>query len=255
MKECAAEIADSHCSLLNRFFTSCQVPLAWKINIVPIHKKGKKKLNWKLPICLARFYGVQSPRKAVDFWQSNDLFNPIQYMFLKGRSTVIQLLSCFSDWMESRNRSRSTAVIFLNFSQVYDSVPLDRLLLKFVSWNRWALTVLVPKLLNQSSATSRSAWSSLMWHEVTLKERFWILSFFLSTSTTYRPTFPLKSNVRRRHQIHKELGNEERDTQALQADIDHLFSPKIYFYWKKSKEEPIVLRSAKNAVRHHTERN
>lgn len=43
MKECAAEIAYSHCSLLNRFFTSGQVPSAWKIaNIVPIHKKGKK---------------------------------------------------------------------------------------------------------------------------------------------------------------------------------------------------------------------
>lgn len=198
---------------------------------------------------------MQSPRKAVDFLQSNDLFNPIQYMFLKGRSTVTQLLSCFNDWMESRNSSRFTDVIFLNFSQVYDSVPLYRLLLKLLSWNRRSLTVLIPKLRNQPSATSRSTWSSLMWHEVTLKELLWVLSFFLSASTTYLPTFPLKSNVRRRHQIYRELGKEERNTQALQADIDHLISPKIYSYWKKSKEEPPVLRSAKNAVRHHTKRN
>ena len=42
-KECAAEIADSQCSPLNRLFTSGQVPLAWKIaNIFPIHTKGEK---------------------------------------------------------------------------------------------------------------------------------------------------------------------------------------------------------------------
>ena len=43
MKECAAEMADSLYLLVNRSFSSGQVPLAWrKADIVPIHKKGKK---------------------------------------------------------------------------------------------------------------------------------------------------------------------------------------------------------------------
>lgn len=218
-------------------FTAEQIVHLWPSTIsvedcehIPYPYEGWKKLHWKLPICLAHFYGVQSPRKAVDFWQSNDLFNPIQYMFLKGRSTVSQLLSRFNDWMES------TDVMFLNFSQVYDSVPLGRLLVQLVSWNRRFLT----KLLNQSSATSRSAWSSLMWHEVTLKERFWVLSFFLSTSTTYRLTFPLKSNVRRRHQIYRIL---------------IILSLQRFTSIGKSPKKSLPSCAQPNSVRHHTKRN
>ena len=43
LKECAIEIAQTFCSLLNRSFFAGEVPYAWKMaNIVPVHKKGRK---------------------------------------------------------------------------------------------------------------------------------------------------------------------------------------------------------------------
>ena len=51
---------------------------------------------------------------------------PNQFGFLEGKSTLAQLLSCFDDWASSRNKSRPTDVIFLNYSKAFDSVPHER---------------------------------------------------------------------------------------------------------------------------------
>ena len=46
LKECAKELAPSLCALLNRSFSSGQLPSAWKLaNITPIHKKGPKNFR------------------------------------------------------------------------------------------------------------------------------------------------------------------------------------------------------------------
>ena len=67
---------------------------------------------------------------VVNFWQALNVFNPNQFGFLEGKSTLTQLLCCFDDWASSRNKSRPTDVIFLDFSKAFDSVPHERLLLK-----------------------------------------------------------------------------------------------------------------------------
>ena len=58
------------------------------------------------------------------------IFNPIQFGFLEGKSTVTQLLICYNDRASSRNNSTPTDVIFLDFTKAFDSVPHERLLLK-----------------------------------------------------------------------------------------------------------------------------
>ena len=65
--------------------------------------------------------------------KNNGLINNNQFGFLKGRSTVTQLLSSLNDWPKSRNLSRSTDVVFLDLAEAFDSVPHERLLLKFKS--------------------------------------------------------------------------------------------------------------------------
>ena len=44
----------------------------------------------------------------MEFWGEANLFNPNQFAYMKGRSTVTQLLSCFNDWAKSRNKRNPT---------------------------------------------------------------------------------------------------------------------------------------------------
>ena len=67
------------------------------------------------------------------FWQKTGLINNNQFGFLKGRSTVTQLLSSLNDWAKSRNLSRPTDVVFLDLAKAFDRVPHERLLLKLKS--------------------------------------------------------------------------------------------------------------------------
>jgi hypothetical protein len=66
----------------------------------------------------------------VDFWTDLKIFNSNQFVYLKNKSTLTQLLSCYDDWATSRNKSKPTDVILLDFSKAFDSVPHERLLLK-----------------------------------------------------------------------------------------------------------------------------
>ena len=136
LKECAIETASPFCLLLNRSFLAGKVPCAWKIaNIVPVRKKGRKDYseNYRqisFTSVASKFSEKIVKDRIVNFWQALNVFNPNQFGFLEGKSTLTQLLRCFDDWASSRNESRPTDAIFLDFSKALDSVPHERLLLK-----------------------------------------------------------------------------------------------------------------------------
>ena len=58
----------------------------------------------------------------VDFWSNLNLFNPDQFAYLSGKSTLAQLLTCYNDWVNARNCSQQTDIIFLDLSNAFDSV-------------------------------------------------------------------------------------------------------------------------------------
>ena len=64
--------------------------------------------------------------RVADFWSDLNLFNPDQFAYLSGKSTLLQLLACYDDWAEARNCSKPTDVIFLNLSKAFDCVPQSR---------------------------------------------------------------------------------------------------------------------------------
>ena len=98
LKECAVEIAPSLCKLVNASFTTCSVPHAWKqADIVPIHKKGPKtdRENYRqisLTSIACKVCENIVKKRVINFWQSLGIFNPIQFGFLEGKSTVTYLL-------------------------------------------------------------------------------------------------------------------------------------------------------------------
>ena len=66
----------------------------------------------------------------VDFCSDLNLFNLDQFAYLRGKSKLAQLLTCYNDCAKARNRSQQTDIIFLDLSKAFDSVSPKRLLLK-----------------------------------------------------------------------------------------------------------------------------
>ena len=136
LKECALELSTSLCVLFNRSFTTGMLPADWKIaNITPIHKKGNKhkKENYRqisLTSIVCKIAEKIVRSRTTTFWSTHHVLNPNQFGYLKGKSTLAQLLSCYHDWCLSRNSSKTTDAIFLDLSKAFDSVPHERLLLK-----------------------------------------------------------------------------------------------------------------------------
>jgi len=54
---------------------------------------------------------------------SNKLFSSCQYGFIKGRSTVLQLLHILDKWTKLLDEGRQVDVIYLDFEKAFDKVP------------------------------------------------------------------------------------------------------------------------------------
>ena len=100
----SVEIAPSLCKLVNALFATGSVPYAWKqADIVPIHKKGPKtdRENYRqisLTSIACKVCEKIVKKRVINFWQSLGIFNPIQFGFLEGKSTMTQLHTCYNDW-------------------------------------------------------------------------------------------------------------------------------------------------------------
>jgi len=93
--------------LFNRSLESNQIPTIWKCaNISPIFKNGRKdEVNNHRPVSstciLCRVMESIVRDKVMDHFVKNKLFTNKQFGFLKGRSTVTQLLQILDDLTET----------------------------------------------------------------------------------------------------------------------------------------------------------
>ena len=136
LRECAQVLSSPLALFLNTSFSQGQLPSIWKsAHITPVHKKGSKNLmeNYRqisLTCIVCKIAEAVVKSRVVDFWSDLNLFNPDQFAYLRGKSTLAQLLTCYNDWAKARNCSQQTDIIFLDLSKAFDSVPHERLLLK-----------------------------------------------------------------------------------------------------------------------------
>ena len=61
----------------------------------------------------------------------NKLFSEKQYGFIKGRSTVLQLIRALDEWTEAIDEGKAVDCIYADFKKAFDKVPHRRLLKKY----------------------------------------------------------------------------------------------------------------------------
>jgi len=72
--------------------------------------------------------------KDMDHFVKNKLFTNKQFGFLKGRSTVTQLLQILDDWAETLESGGRIDVVYTDFEKAFDKVPHKRLLSKLKAY-------------------------------------------------------------------------------------------------------------------------
>jgi len=71
----------------------------------------------------------------LEHFLSNNLFSNCQFRFLKGRSTVLQLLHTMDEWTECLERGGQINAIYTYFEKAFDKVLHQLLLQQLIHYN------------------------------------------------------------------------------------------------------------------------
>ena len=126
LKELAPQIACSLCRLFNLSLSLGVFPDRWKLpDLIPILKKDDFTLvNNYRPISLLCILSKVLERCVVNHCHGHivpQLYH-MQHGFLKGRSTITQLLAVYQENVEALAKGKETDVIYLDFSKAFDKV-------------------------------------------------------------------------------------------------------------------------------------
>jgi hypothetical protein len=138
LKEVAHEIAPSLCRLFNLSLSLGVVPSEWKFaNISPVFKKEDPSIesNYR-PISLLCVLSKVLERCVFNhcYYHLSPLLYHLQHGFLRGRSTVTQLLEVYHNIIETVASGKEVDIIYLDLSKAFDKVPHSLLLLKLNSY-------------------------------------------------------------------------------------------------------------------------
>lgn len=131
---CASSICVPISLLFKKSLSTCTVPLIWKSAfITPVHKKGSKsEISNYRPIsklCIIAKLFERIIYNQVYFALKKSL-NQNQHGFLKGRSTVSNLI-IFNDFItEAMDKGHQVDVVYTDYSKAFDKIDHNILLLK-----------------------------------------------------------------------------------------------------------------------------
>ena len=103
----------------------------------------------------------------VNHMMRNKLFNTQQFGFIKGRSTVLQLLNVMNSWTKALDRGESIDVVYLDFMKAFDTVPHKRLISTLKSYGieyytlRWIQAFLSDRVQQVSVSGINSEWANV----------------------------------------------------------------------------------------------
>jgi len=125
--------------IFNKSYESRWLPLDWRsANISAIYKKGSKNdvSNYRpisLTSVICKIFESILRDNIIKHFQVNKLFTSKQFGFIKGKSTVLQLLQILDDCTLQLENGGQIDVIYTDFEKAFDTVPHKRLISKLYS--------------------------------------------------------------------------------------------------------------------------
>ena len=140
-KKLSVGLAQPLSTIFEVSFTSGKLPAVWKkANVVSIYKnKGSASsaANYR-PIsltCVAcRVMERIISSKLLEFLKVEQIVANSQHGCLEGRSTVTQLIECFSDWTNELNDGKFVDIIYLDVAKAFDTVSHPKLVQKLENY-------------------------------------------------------------------------------------------------------------------------
>ena len=126
--------------LFNNSLALGGLPNEWKQGrISAIFKKGNrnKARNYRLvslTSIICKCMEQCDKDHIVNHVTRNKLFSMQQFGFIKGRSTVLQLLNVMDSWTKALDGGESIDEVYLDFMKAFDTVPHKRLISKLKSY-------------------------------------------------------------------------------------------------------------------------
>ena len=123
--------------IINTSIKTGKYPERWKLaKIIPLHKKGDKKLlkNYR-PIALLSVTGMVLEKiialQIEEYFEKNKLFGSFQFGFRRNRNTISELLTVFDTLLEAKELKKEIIMLLYDLSAAFDTVSHEILLAKF----------------------------------------------------------------------------------------------------------------------------
>jgi len=127
--------------LFTTSYNAGKLPADWRsANITAIYKKGNKKeqINYRpvsLTSVVCKIMEAVIRDVTVENFLDQVFFSDYQYGFIKGRSTVLQLLKIMDEWTYNLDRGVQIDVIYTDFKKAFDTVSHQGLISKLKAYN------------------------------------------------------------------------------------------------------------------------
>lgn len=134
LKACAMSLCEPISALFTQCLAMCSLPAEWKIHqITLVLKKGDSSLftNYRpisLLCILSKVLESVVFSKIIDYIRPQ--INTNQFGFMSKRSSITQLLKCYSEVVNSIDNKTPIDVLYLDLRKAFNSVPHNELLFK-----------------------------------------------------------------------------------------------------------------------------
>ena len=107
--------------------------------VSPIFKKGSRKVTANCrPVSLTpircKIMEAAVRETILTHFKKNNLLSTRQFGFLRGRSTILQLLTFLDKCVDSISRENVTDIVYFDFQKAFDTVPHKMLMVKLQAY-------------------------------------------------------------------------------------------------------------------------
>ena len=134
LRRLAASLALPLYISFNESLKTGKVPFKWKnAFVIPVHKSGSKAVisNYRpisLTSILCRLLEKLVRKEIHDYCDKNSFINKCQFGFVKHRSVLTQLLTCFNCWTKAMDHKELVKIVYIDFKKAFDKISHIKLI-------------------------------------------------------------------------------------------------------------------------------